>query len=171
MTRGGKWRDEIIIWRVNSKSSNTLDFGDHLSAVALCGLWSWTVSVKRRGSDAVAEKVVGFKEAWSIEPVTWNWETRMQRVCRWEVAFGCLCVVLGGSDGWSSLAESEDCMAVGWKNAWVGDRGEVGAPDTSHPLILSLAAPSSPFHSGGIWWCRSGGWPVPVEFLWVDLDS
>lgn len=28
-----------------------------------------------------------------------------------------LCVVLGGSDGWSSLAESEDCMAVGWKNA------------------------------------------------------
>ena len=63
VTRGGKRRDEIIIWRVNSKPSNTLDFGDHLSAVALCGLWSWTVSVKRRGSDAVAEKVVGFKEA------------------------------------------------------------------------------------------------------------
>ena len=41
----------------------------------------------------------------------------MQRVCRWEVAFGCLCVVLGGSDGWSGFAESEDCMAVGWKNA------------------------------------------------------
>lgn len=31
--------------------------------------------------------------------------------------FGCLCVVLGGSDGWSSLAESEDHMAVGWKSA------------------------------------------------------
>lgn len=72
--------------------------------------------------------------------------------------FGCLYVVLGGSDGWSSLAESEGHMAVGWKSAWVGDRGEVGALGTSHPLILSLAAPSSP-STRRVWSCSSGGWP------------
>ena len=45
----------------------------------------------------------------------------------------------------------------------------MGAPDTSHPLILSLAAPSSPFHSMGSGDAvQEGG---PVEFLWVDLDS
>ena len=62
--------------------------------------------------------------------------------------------------------QSQKTMAVGWKSARVGDWGEVGA---SHPLILSLAAPSSPFHSTGSGDAlQEGG---PVESLWVDLDS
>lgn len=55
----------------------------------------------------------------------------------------------------------EECLS--------GVRGEVGAPDTSRPLILSLAAPSCPFHSMGSGDAvQEGGL---VEFLWVDLDS
>lgn len=58
-----------------------------------------------------------FKEGWYIACHTGLRNKGCGGLAGMECGFGCLCVVLGGSDGWSSLVESEDHMAVGWKSA------------------------------------------------------